>query len=174
MVSDWDFLDSQGLGSGRKMDMDGSPGASGRRGCSVPTTSLPCPSAHPVPCGMRCPAGGGSAPCWCSPNQRKGEIPRFGLAHLPAWQSWGTGCWSAPRGGWGYRHGKWSFGYFCYIPYSSCYLDEGAGSFQGQSSQNPAGDHESTTGCLLANCNFWVLMPNSVLAFGGAGQKFLI
>ena len=79
MVSDWDFLDSRGLGNARNKDVDGSAGGGGRRGCSVPTTSLPSPqprfpSAHPVPCRRRCLAVR-SAPCSCSPNQGMGDLP---------------------------------------------------------------------------------------------------
>lgn len=44
-----------------------------------------------------------------------------------------------------------SLGYFCYILCFSSYLDKGAGSFQGQNSQNPAGDHKSTT---VSACKF--------------------
>lgn len=118
------------------------------------------PPASPVPAPTQFPAGGGawqggSAPCQCSPSQGKDGVPCL------AWPSCPLGSHGATAGG---LHPEEDgvtamaggpFGYFCYIPYSSSYLDKGAGSFQGQNSQNPAGDHESTMGCLLANCSFW-------------------
>lgn len=141
--------------------------------CPPPASPAPAPTQFPVGRGA-CWRGGWSAPSWCSPSQGKGEQPGS------AWPPCLLGSRGARAGGLHPEEdgvsskagGLW--GIFVLFPILLVIWTKELVLFGDKTHKTQPVTTRAPRGICLQIVTSGVFMSNSVLAFGGAGEKFFV